>query len=466
MQDQIKIQRNKLKAGNPKLKLEEPCTLNNGIAALDKKSTDHYGKLFDREKSKLEIVHFIPASGSGSRMFDALFDFIKNESPGKATLDFVNTFRQQLKNFAFYDQLPDLLKTENVDIKPIIRYLLSDDPGLNFGERPKGLIPFHRHDDMIFDAFQEHVLQAIDISGQPASLHFTVNDKYSAHIRKSLDELSKKKNIDFIATFSTQHTGTDAIAFDAEFEPVKNENGALVKRPSGHGALLHNLQSINADIIFIRNIDNVQHNRCAQKSIETRKALGGIVIEFQARIFELQKSIRDGKNYLQDLKALNTQFDLRMPGKEMADPVFAFDFLERPIRVCGMVKNEGQPGGGPFWIKDDEGYLRRQIVEKSQISNDPEQLKMLEAATHFNPVELVCSTRNFEGKTFSLDAYRNDNLFFIVNKTEKGEPILYVEQPGLWNGSMHKWMTVFYEIDSDCFSPVKTVLDLLNPLHQ
>jgi len=449
--------------------------VNSGINLINAEERDQLLQLFEKQTQKLTVTHFIPASGSGSRMFDALYDFIQNPNPLPATLKFVEDFKKDLTQFAFYASLSDELEADvasgKIDFKDLIRFLLfekiilkdEEKSGLNFGSLPKGLIPFHQQDNEIYNAFQEHILQGLSISGEKSNFHFTVNSDFEKQILESIRSRKKLSNTNL--SFSHQSEESNAIAFDEKLEPLKNESGELITRPAGHGAILSNLNSIDADLIFIRNIDNIQHQNSSATSIQTRKILGGILLNVQDTIFEILHDIDIKTDYEEKILELNKKFDFRIPTNKMSDANFIFDLLNRPIRICGMVKNEGQPGGGPFWIVDEDGYERRQIVEKSQMSDNPFQFAEMIKSTHFNPVELVCSFKNFKGEKFDLNNFKNDDLYFIVDKTHQGKPIKYIEEPGLWNGSMEKWTTLFYEIESDCFSPVKTVLDLLKPLH-
>jgi hypothetical protein len=466
MHEQIDIQRKKLKSGNPALELVGPCIPGDGILVLNTEQKKSYFESYLELGGKFGVVHFIPASGSGSRMFDALFDFVQNPIPKDTSKNFVDEFITHIHEFAFFDKLPvslqDKVKNGTIDKAEFIRYLLSE-KGMNFRDCPKGLVPFHKYEHEIRNAFQEHILNGLEVDPN-SDFHFTINRKFEKEINESLNELKKDHTFGF--TFSEQDKSTDAFAFDQNLNVVLDENGNYVTRPAGHGALLKNLNTVEADLVFMRNIDNIQHQNQSGVSVETRKTLGGILIKLRVAIIEILIELDSGEINTQKIQHLNNEFDLRIPVDKMNDRNFMIDLLNRPVRICGMVKNEGQPGGGPFWVKDEQGLVRRQIIEKSQISDKPEQLRMLDLATHFNPVEIVCSVKNFHGNQFDLMQFRNDKHYFIVHKTEKGKPIQYIEEPGLWNGSMDKWTTVFVEIDSDCFSPVKTVLDLLGSLHQ
>jgi len=409
-------------------------------------------------------------------MFDALYSFLDSKNPGEETIRFVKDLVTYASDFAFFDLLPEAIKTDlksgSIDLRKFIHFLIystskheNQPSGFGYGELPKGLIPFHRYPSTIRNPFQEHILQSIEIAGPKSTFHFTINEKFKDQIDASIGELKSTLNLPVSYSFSIQNPATDAIAFDENLNPANDENG-MITRPSGHGALLGNLNTVHSDLIFIRNIDNIQHQSKATHSIQYRKALGGMLIYLRSTIFDVLHELEKGIVLLEKIQHLNDSFDLRIPIEKFSDTDFLIDFLNRPIRICGMVRNEGQPGGGPFWVNDPMGIPRRQIVEKSQITNSPEQLEFLNSSTHFNPVELVCSTKNFKGDFFNLTKFRNDDLYFIVKKNHHGKSIQYIEEPGLWNGSMNNWLTLFYEIESDCFSPVKTILDLLQPLHR
>lgn len=471
MEQRIEFQKNRLINGNPVLHLDSSCRLGNGIQELDEDSIKTYAHEFDHRDANITIAHFIPASGSGSRMFDSLFQFIIQPRPNEETLEFVEHFINCAGDFAFYNKLPQHFKDElnngTLDIQEFIKLLLSEN-GFNFGNLPKGLIPFHRYGNFIVNPFQEHILQGVSISGERTHFHFTINSRFESRIHNSIKILKDITGIDFKHSFSEQHPATDAIAFNENLEPLRDERGDYITRPAGHGALLKNLNEVIADIVFIRNIDNIQHQTKATKSILTRKAMAGILLQIKKQIHGVLQKIEEKKSddINETLNVLNEKFHLEIPKEKFNDAAFIFKFLNRPIRICGMVKNEGQPGGGPFWVLNQDGIRTRQIVEKSQISNDPSQLSLIVKSTHFNPVEIACSFVDYKGQVFNLAEYKNSELYFIVGKTHNGIPIQYAEEPGLWNGAMENWLTFFYEIDSACFSPVKTVLDLLKPLHQ
>lgn len=469
MEDKISIQREKIQRGNPTIELVSPCRIGNGIGVISDEEKKTLIKLFDDQSRDIAISFFIPASGSGSRMFGSLFSFLNDPDPDEETIEFIENLLNRIKDFAFYNRIPqpvkDDLETGKIVVSSFLKLLLHEE-GFNFGNLPKGLIPFHRYGDFILNPFQEHILQGTKIAGERATFHFTIQSEFEENIRHSIKILREITGIDFSFHFSVQDPETDSIAFKENFAPLRDEENNVVTRPGGHGALIKNLNEINSDLIFIRNIDNIQHQSCCVSSIETRKILGGQLLGFQSKAFDILKKIDEKSSYLKELESLNRVYQLELEDSEMEDTEFVRNYLHRPVRVCGMVKNEGQPGGGPFWVKDKSGKISRQIVEKSQISHEQDQLGILIKSTHFNPVEIVCGVKDYQGEKFDLISYRDEKLYFIVDKDHKGNAIKYIEQPGIWNGGMANWNTLFYEIESECFSPVKTVLDLLKPLHR
>jgi len=469
LQDRITAQKIKISRGNPKIELIAPCTIDNGINQLNAEQISFYGNQFDNCPGSFEISFFIPASGSGSRMFDALFDILQNKNPQEKSINDYHTIVTNIKKIAPFNYLLKNLdltnKNDLISAKKFASLILNEE-GLNFGNLPKGLIPFHQNQKQVSNPFQEHLIQGTSIAGIKSRFHFTINMSFLTKIQETIFDLQKITGINYGVDFSEQDPTTHSFAFDENNNPTKDENGNLICRPAGHGALINNLNKINADLIFIRNIDNISHQNHCSKSIKTRKALAGILLEFQQFVFSFLNQLDQQKINMELLHLLNNQFDLRIPEEKYTDINYLRLVLNRPIRVCGMVKNDGQPGGGPFWIIDKYNLKSRQIIEQSQISNEKSQKEILNSSTHFNPVELVCSVKNYQNQKFNLTDYKNDEQYFIVHKTHLGKPIRYIEEPGLWNGAMEHWITLFYEIDGDCFSPVKTILDLMQPLHQ
>lgn len=467
--DKIAKQREKINSGNPKIELLSSCRIGNGIGILNSDEKKEAIRLYENRCNQLNISFFIPSSGSGSRMFGAAYDFIQSENPSEETIEFIEHLINSIEEFAFYNKLSTETKEElrkgTIHIESFLKLIL-DEEGFNFGNRPKGLIPFHRYGNFVINPFQEHILQGAVVGGDKSRFHFTINAGFEKQIKHSIKILREITGINFYFEFSVQDETTNSIAFDEGGEVILDELGELITRPAGHGTLIHNLNSIDADLILIRNIDNVQHQDHAEQSAESRKMLAGVLLAFQEKAFKILRLIDAGETYTELLEKLNVDYDLKLSESTLANAETVKEILNRPSRICGMVRNEGQPGGGPFWVRDEKGYETRQIVEKSQISSKSSQLTLLIKSTHFNPVEVICAPKNYKGEKFDLVDFRDDSQYFIVNKLQKGKPVKFIEQPGLWNGGMAKWNTLFYEIGNDCFSPVKTVLDLLKPLHR
>lgn len=456
LQEKVSKQREKIQNGNPTIELVDSCRLENGILKLSNDEVSELSEAFTAICREKEITFFTPASGSGSRMFKALFTALDNQDSSPELcqqllqLPLIQNLSSEsvenLKAGSAQKALEEILKTEH----------------LNYGNTPKGLIPFHFYDSKVRNPFQEHLIQSETIGGQASHIHFTINADFESAIIASIAELSEKRKV----SFSEQDPSTNSIAFDDQLEPATDENDNIITRPAGHGALIHNLNAVDADLILIRNIDNMQHQDKANTSTLYRRALGAKLELFKEEVHNVLSKISRDHAFESSIKLLNESYQLHLTEKQLASPTAAFDALNRPIRVCGMVKNEGEPGGGPFWVKSSDGSISRQIIEKSQISDSEAHQKMVQDATHFNPVELMCAVKDFRGEKFDLTEFVDENQFFIVHKTQGGQNIQYIEQPGLWNGAMANWITLFYEIPADCFSPVKSVFDLLQPLHQ
>ncbi|MGV3629908.1 MAG: DUF4301 family protein [Bacteroidota bacterium] len=455
----IEQQKEKVFGKKPFLKLMSPCKLGHGILDFDEVQKKELIARF--EKKDKSISFFIPASGSGSRMFQFLYEFLNQ--PDENNVQLIERFFNNFQDFAFYRILPKDIKAlnlnENPKIEEIILYILEQE-GLNFSSYPKGLIPFHKNGPFILNPFQEQVLQAINLLDTKVNVHFTINENFEKEIKDSIQNVTRLVGKDVFVQFSYQKKETDAISFYKDESVVMDEQGEVLTRPAGHGALLDNLNELESDFIFIKNIDNVQNYNHSKSSKENFKFLGGIALKFR----EALQVLRDNPTREQ-LKALNDKFELfdeSSIGHFTREQIL--DLVNRPFRVCGMIKNEGQPGGGPFWV-EEKGIVSKQIIEKAQIENSFEQLKLLVKSTHFNPVMMVCCPNNLEGQKFDLMDFCDESKYFLIEKKYKGKSIYFSELPGLWNGSMAFWNTIFVEIPSDTFSPVKTVLDLLNKPH-
>lgn len=443
----------------PEVKLVAPCKVGEGIVNFPAQQQEELIEKFT--KSDIDSTFFIPASGSGSRMFQFLYDFL--EEPTEQNRSQVEKFLNHVEEFAFFRKLPaDIrkkLRTHDINLDEFVQFLLSKE-GMGFGDLPKGLIPFHKSGPFILNPFQEQILQGIRVHDKQASFHYTVKSSHENFVKEGIKSTEDLSGTGYNVSFSQQNRATNAIAFGTNQEPMLCDEGDVLRRPAGHGALLENLNDLHADMIFIKNIDNVQHYSKSEEAIDTWRYLGGVALWFGE---EMQKLITNPS--LEGLRALNAEFQfLPEDGLDSIALKDVKDILNRPFRVCGMVRNEGQPGGGPFWI-EDKGKISKQIIEKSQITMRGEQYRLMVQSTYFNPVMIVAVNKDHAGNAFNLLDYRDESKFFVVKKKYKGQEIFFHELPGLWNGSMANWNSVFVEIPSTTFSPVKTVLDLLDAAH-
>lgn len=488
------------KKGFPFAELTSPATIGNGLHSLNtaqvNQSLDYY-TLHSQEKS---IVKFVPASGAASRMFKRLFEFLesyKETKENKAeflkdqSFDSVFNFIKRIRDFAFYEDLKSALLNDGFQIEELIKeekyqmvvdYLLNP-KGLDYGNLPKGLLKFHNYETGNRMPVGEHLIEAAqygrDNDGK-AAIHFTVSpehlQKFQIQIKKVISTYEEMHQIKFDVSFSFQKTSTDTIAVNMENEPFRNSDGSLLFRPGGHGALIENLNDLNSDIVFIKNIDNVVPDVLKPDTKTYKKIIGGLLLEIQSQAFAYLNELE--QNELDELK-LNeiSQFASDSANIKLPDGFdnssmdqkrdFLFQHLNRPIRICGMVKNEGEPGGGPFWVKNSKGETSLQIVESSQVNlNNDTQKEIMQAATHFNPVDLVCGIKNYNGEAFDLHHFIDNETGFISIKSKDGKDLKALELPGLWNGAMANWITLFVEVPISTFNPVKTINDLLREQHQ
>ncbi|MCC5922294.1 MAG: DUF4301 family protein [Crocinitomicaceae bacterium] len=447
----------------PKLKIIAACNLNSGIVLHNSKEKEAFQQLYI-SNNKCKKSFFIPASGAGSRMFQFLFDFMNNDQTSDNFT--VESFIQNLDQYAFYYLINDELKTYwqsgDVRLEELFQHILFKNGGLNLSELPKGLIPFHRFSGFILNAFQEHYMQGIKLGNGDVSFHFTIDKNFEKEIKGSLKTVQKLSATKCPVSFSEQDPETHAFAFDLNGNIVLDEHGLPLRRPAGHGALLPNLNTVQGDIIFIKNIDNVQHLNKSRDSILSFQYLGGLLLHLQDEF----KRVYTHSDILDEFKKLNEQYHLvQLPNADATLTVTEIkNILNRPIRVCGMVRNEGQPGGGPFWVEID-GLVTKQIVEKSQIDMRGDQYKLMVQSKYFNPVMIAATKKDLLGKTLNLADFADQNQYFIVEKKFQGKPIKFMEQPGLWNGSMAHWNSVFVELSGNIFTPVKMITDLLRPEH-
>jgi hypothetical protein len=487
-----------LRKGFPFMKLAKAATIHQGIKKLDDKQLKENIRKYEASGG-LNRVKFVPASGAATRMFKALFEFDalfrqSNYDPkilSREAYKHVKECFDRIKDFAFYPELEKAVsKSEttlanamkNKDYHIILSALLGNN-GMNYGNLPKGLLTFHRYGLHSRTAVEEHLVEGSGYAtnkGSEVRIHLTVSPEHKTAFENLLKRVQKKYEeqfqIIFNITYSVQKPSTDTLAIDDKNEPFRETDGSLHFRPGGHGALLENLNDIDGDLVFIKNIDNVSHDRNKADTITYKKAIGGLLINYQERIFNylklLEKPGELSTGLLKEIvkflsEELGTTVNSKILNQSVQAAELLFSKLNRPIRVCGMVENVGEPGGGPFFTSEGGGSMSLQIVESSQVNlHDPEQAAILNSATHFNPVDLVCGIKDYRGKKFNLVNYRDPNTGFISKKFKNGKPLKALELPGLWNGSMAHWNTVFIEVPSTTFTPVKTVHDLLRSEHQ
>jgi hypothetical protein len=471
----IAEQINNFKNGFPFLDIIKAAVFNDGMIVLDEAKKNEYVTLFNQLSSKKKLLKFVPASGAASRMFKSLYS-AKDEG------NFDNAaglFFEKLTEFAFYQSLNTKIKSDN---KTEVLNALLNANGLDYGSMPKGLLEFHNYKNTTRTAVEEHLVEGALYTNNKGKvrLHFTVSPehkkKFKTLINKTLPTFEKKYGVKFNIKYSEQKPSTDTVAVNKNNEPFRNLAGQMLFRPAGHGALLENLNEQDADIIFIKNIDNVVPDHLKAETITYKKALAGLLLNYQKQIFNFLKRIQKPDTSLfmvnKVLRFIETELNVSPPknlkNSDSATKLkYAIDKLNRPFRVCGMVKNVGEPGGGPFWVKNQDESVSLHIVESAQIDfNNTFQKNIFETATHFNPVDLICSTKNYKKQKFDLLNFRDSKTGFITEKSQSGKTLKAQELPGLWNGSMANWNTLFVEVPLITFNPVKTVNDLLRKEHQ
>ncbi|MCK9616862.1 MAG: DUF4301 family protein [Lentimicrobiaceae bacterium] len=488
------------KKGFPFIILDRPATDDDGIKAFTEKEVHFFASFFETIVKKIDIVKFVPASGAASRMFKHLFEF-RDKFKGTeenirtyfadAGFNSVFNFIDQIENFAFYQDLETVMASAGLDLKknikdgnlvPVISFLL-DDNGLGYANLPKGLLKFHRYGNYSRTSLEEHLVEGANYcknNDNTVKVHFTVSPEHRKKFEVKVAEVKNTYETMFHCqlevSFSEQKTSTDTISVDMNNEPFRESDGSLLFRPGGHGALIENLNDLDGDLIFIKNIDNIVPDRLKAPTFLYKKALAGYLLQLQEKAFEYLEILDDGNVNEDELvcMALFARKDLNI---DLCDAFAEMEFTEkidylytmfnRPMRVCGMVKNEGEPGGGPFWVKNSAGEVSLQIVESSQIDlQNPIQKQIVDKATHFNPVDMVCCIKDFRGKKFNLPDFVDPETGFISIKSKDGRNLKAQELPGLWNGAMADWVTIFVETPIITFNPVKTVNDLLRKEHQ
>lgn len=487
---QVEAQLESFRKGFGYLKLKGAASVGNGILAPTDDEAEAYIQAWSDYKAEgHDIAKFVPASGAASRMFKNLFEFLDSDSTVPTT-DFEKIFFAHIHSFAFFDALNDACflcegkgvdaLVEEGDYKAVVACLLGEE-GLNYGQLPKGLLQFHAYDDCAKTPVEEHLTEAALYASSrgEAEVHFTVSSEHRQLFQQLIDRvlpaLTDQYKISFKVSLSEQKPSTDTIAVNMDDTPFRTADGRLLFRPGGHGALIENLNELDADIVFIKNIDNVVPDRLKADTVFWKQVIAGVLVQVQRQAFAYLRLIESGKYSHADLEDIirfvRHTLGCDMPGlKDMEDTeliVFLTAKLNRPIRVCGVVKNVGEPGGGPFLAYNPDGSVSLQILESSQIDKDNEAyMKMFAEGTHFNPVDIVCAVRNYKGEKFRLPDFVDPATGFISYKSKDGKELKALELPGLWNGAMSNWSTVMVEVPLSTFNPVKTVNDLLRPSHQ
>ena len=448
--------------GFPSLPVVRAAAGGDGVKQFDAESVAEREAYYTDNLRNLKTIKFVPASGAATRMFKELFEYV-NDDKRTAGIDklIVN-----LEKFAFFPELAKYLQPQ-IDDKDVVRNIIID--GLAYGAKPKGLVTFHAYKEGARKPVEEHLVEAAlyASSNGEANIHFTVSPEHQDGFEDLLKErqsyYEQKFGIKYNVSFSIQSPATDTIAVNPDNTPFRTDDGKLLFRPAGHGALITNLDKLDADVVFVKNIDNVTTDERKTDTVTYKKVLAGELLRLQSRAFELLRAFERGE----DVTAEATSFivnDLCCKLPENASRELVIETLDRPIRVCGMVKNEGEPGGGPFWVRDDKGREQLQIAESSQIA--AEDMHLMKEATHFNPVDLVCGIKRYDGTKYDLTQYTDPKTGFISSKSAGGRELRAQELPGLWNGAMANWNTIFVEVPISTFSPVKVVQDLLRPEHQ
>lgn len=458
----LETQLKNFREGFPFLPVTRAASCGDGIRVLDAAGIEQAAARYDRAKESLRVVKFVPASGAATRMFKDLFEFVRE---GRRTA-VVGELLANRRRFAFWPELRTIVG-DDADERRTVENIVAE--GLRYGETPKGLVSFHRYGDEVRKAVEEHLVEGAQYAaaGGEVKIHFTVSPehltRFEALLAEKIPVYESRFEVKYRISFSVQDPSTDTLAVNPDCTPFRRADGRLLFRPAGHGALIGNLGKIDADIVFVKNIDNVTTDARRSDTVLYKKALAGVLLALQERIFEYLMALEVPGAELEPIAAfIENELCVKLP-KDYGTALLR-QVLDRPIRVCGMVRNEGEPGGGPFWVAGADGLETLQIAESNQIA--PEKRELMRSATHFNPVDLVCSFRTSKGGRFDLREFVDPATGFISRKSDGGRELLAQELPGLWNGAMARWNTVFVEVPITTFSPVKVVTDLLRPEHQ
>jgi hypothetical protein len=501
-EDHLLSQLEKFKKGPAPVKLVKAATIGSGIVRLSGTEKKELIELFETKSKTHRLIKFVPASGAASRMFKTLLAFYNNPvetgkteiiekaKKGDPDYTFLRDFINGIKNhwFAFYHKLKQALERDGQNpedllnrgnYKLLLEYLLTP-KGLNYAALPKGMIPFHRYDHYVRNPFEEHMVEGMAYSrnNNDVHIHFTIPHEFEKEIKDYIDAVRpfyERDGIRFNITFSEQKPSTDTAAVDEQNRLFRDKKGNLVFWPAGHGALIENLNELSEDIIFIKNIDNVAHERLIEQTIEYKKLLAGYLLKARDFVFNSLERLSKEEVKEDEIDKIaeysGNILNIYLPGgfsdwEFQKKKDWLVKKLNRPIRACGMVINKGEPGGGPFWVEKDND-ISLQIIEGAQIDKKSEtQREILSASTHFNPVDLVCGVKDYRGNKFNLRDFIAHDTYFISDKSMDGKPLKVLELPGLWNGAMYDWITLFVEVPLLTFNPVKTVKDLLRKEHR
>lgn len=481
-----------MRSGFPYLEIQASASLELGIVRFARDEEAMYMNAWHEYMNSpaANVCKMVPASGAASRMFKALYSFLEStdEEPHAPSVQY---FFDHISSFAFYDRLgeaclrntwksiPKLIAAGAY--KTVIENLLTEQ-GLGYGTMPKGLLQFHSYPKGSCTAAEEHLVEGAMYAKHQdgrVKIHFTVSPEHRAAFEQLIKSVchrhEDKYSVLFEVSYSEQKPSTDTIALRPDGSLFRKEDGSLLFRPGGHGALISNLNDLDSDIVFIKNIDNVVPDHLKGSTVMYKKLLGGVLILLRRQIYDYVALLAEGKptrgqieeivHFMQDNLCVQVPEDLVSNERELL--AWLHKHLDRPIRVCGMVRNQGEPGGGPFIIRESDGSTSLQILESTQINmSDERQRSYFESGSYFNPVDLVCSLRNYRGEKYDLQKFFNPRTAFIASKSLGGQELLALERPGLWNGAMYHWLTVFVEVPIDTFNPVKEINDLLRPEHQ
>ncbi|MFW5700657.1 MAG: DUF4301 family protein [Cyclobacteriaceae bacterium] len=497
----VEAQLERFKEGFPFTRLEKAATLDDGILQANKNRTDELIQYYEEQQKSLRILKFVPASGAASRMFKDLYAFLElavnnsketahNELKENPEFKSVNHFFKNIENFAFYEDLQKEFNKQNMYLQEailkheygkILNTLLNPE-GLNYGNLPKALLKFHKYANNTRTPVEEHLVEGAmygKSAGNEVYIHFTVSpdiqQQFMEHVKEIMPQYEDMFGVTYEISYSIQKPSTDTIAATPDNEPFRNADDTILFRPGGHGALLENVNEFDHDLVFIKNIDNVVPDRLKPETYRNKKLLAGILLEVQNTLFAYQEKFTlsaqpDDETIEKAFHFITNKLNVNA-GKEFFNKQEKISYIQqklyRPLRVCGMVKNEGEPGGGPYWARNSDGSVSLQIVESSQVDmKNEEQQSIFNNATHFNPVDIVCSVKNFRGDKYDLKEFVDPETGFISKKSKDGKELKALELPGLWNGSMSNWNTIFVEVPIMTFNPVKKVNDLLRESHQ